>query len=251
MSASSALILAAQDGPWAQIRTGTVVEASGSSAVVLVGASTFTASVVVPFGNATPEAPAVGTLVAVGRQDSSWIVFGSILGASGNLILNGSFEDSPAGAAPSDWTLANVTNTASATVEEVASPVAGANVLVVAPVTNPSTSIVYSSPVAVETGEVFQLSAFAGGSYDPVVAQTADASLLALWFANATDTYPTTSSPDTTVASATDVLESPPWTPLSGSVTAPVTGFMRVGLRSVVDSAQSMQWDFVTARQFG
>lgn len=247
----SAMAIASQSGPWAQIRTGTIVEASGSTAVVLVGASTFTASVIAPFGVPTPEAPAVGTLVAVGRQDASWIVFGSVLGVSGNLILNGSFEDTPAGSFPQSWILYDVTNSSSATVAGVPSPVAGSNVLAVEAVTAPGTSIVYSSPVAVNAGEVYQLSVFVGADYDPSALMTADATLLALWFGDVADAYPTTSSPDTTVATATDVIESPPWTPLSGQVTAPVTGFLRLGLRSVVDVNQTLLYDFAVVRQFG
>lgn len=251
MSSTSAMTIASQGGPWAQIRTGTIVEASGASAVVLVGASTFTASIVAPFGIPAPAAPAVGTLVAVGRQDSSWIVFGSVLGVSGNLILNGSFENSPPGSFPESWTLYDVTNTSSATVGGIPAPVAGTNVVVVEAVTAPGTSILYSSPVAVNAGERYQLSVFVGADYDPAAAMTADATLLALWFAAPTDAYPTTSSADTTVATATDVIASPPWTPLSGQVTAPVTGFLRLGLRSVVDVNQSLLYDFAVVRKFG
>ena len=253
MSRNSAMQLAAQDGPWAQLRTGTVVETSGVNAVVLVGSTTFTASVVVPFGISDPglAAPPVGSLVAVGRQDSSWTVFGSILGVSGNLIENGSFEDTPAGSPPDGWTLYDVSGTSSALVQPVTSPVAGINVLVVEPVTTPATSIVYSSPVEVTIGDQLNLSVFVGAEYDVVTPQTADASLLALWFASELDAYPTTSSADTTVATAADVIPSPPWTPLSGTVTAPVTGFMRLGLRSVLDAGQSLYYDFATVRRIG
>lgn len=253
MSRGSAVTLAAQDGPWAQLRTGIVVESSGVNAVVLIGASTFTASVVVPFGISDPgdSIPVVGSLVAVGRQDSSWTIFGTILGASGNLIENGSFEESLPGTFPSGWSLYDVSGTSAAAVQAIGSPVTGSNVVSVDAITAPATSILYSSPVEVTAGETLNLSVFAGAEYDLLTPQTADASLVALWFASDTDAYPTTSSPDTTVATATDVIPSPPWTPLSGSVTAPVTGFVRLGLRTVVDVGQTVYYDFATLRRIG
>ena len=251
MTNQSSIVLAAQDGPWAQLRTGTVVEATGSTVVVLVGAATFTASIIAPFGITDPSTavPPVGTLVAVGRQDSSWTVFGSVLGASGNLLLNGSFEDTPVGSPPDNWVLYNASGVAEALVTDIASPVAGTQVLAVTAITPPSVSIVYSSPVAVVAGERYQLSVFVGGEYAGTAAQDADAALLALWFADDTALYPTTASPDTTIASATDVIPSPPWTPLSGSVIAPVTGVLRLGLQSRVAADQTLLWDFATVRR--
>jgi hypothetical protein len=253
MTNQSSIVLAAADGPWAQLRTGTVVEATGSTVVVLVGAATFTASIIAPFGISDPSTavPPVGTLVAVGRQDSSWTVFGSILGASGNLLLNGSFEDSPTGSPPDNWVLYNASGVAEALVENVGSPVAGTQVLAVTAITPPSISIVYSSPVEVTAGERYQLSVFAGAEYAGTAAQDADATLLALWFADDVALYPTTASPDTTIATATDVVPSPPWTPLSGSVLAPITGVLRLGLQSSVAADQTILWDFATVRMFG
>jgi hypothetical protein len=247
---TSPTTLAAQDGPWAQIRTGTVVDASGSTATVLVGATTFTASIVVPFGVQDPAAavPAPGSLVAVGRQDASWTVFGTLLGVTGNLILDGSFEGTLPGSPPTDWTLYNETGEATATAEVSTSAVAGTQVLVVLPVTDESTSIVYSSPVAVTAGQRVQLGAFAGAVYEEGAPMDVSAELLALWFATPDDLYPATSSADTVVAAAADVPQPPPWTPLSGVVTAPVSGFVRAGLRSVVASGQGLMWDFVTVR---
>jgi len=249
----SAVILAAQDGPWAQIRTGTVVEASGSTVVVLVGASTFTASVIVPVGIDDPSAsiPPAGSLVAVGRQDSSWTVFGTVLGASGNLILNGSFEDSGPGAPPVSWTLYDVSGSSSATVESVNFAVTGDTVATVQAVTAPATSLLYSSPVDVVAGERYQLSAFAGAEYEEGTAQDADASLIASWFDSDTDLYPTVTDPDILVATAVDVLPVPPWTPLAGTVVAPVSGVLRLSLRSVLAAGQTMFWDFATVRRFG
>ncbi len=253
MTNLSSVTLAAKDGPWAQIRTGTIVSASGATAVVLVGATSFEASVLVPFGTADPTAatPLPGTLVAVARQDSSWIVLGQILGASGNLILNGSFEDSPAGEPPVDWILYEIANTSAVVVTTDTTPVAGSNVAAVSTVSAvAATSFLYSSPVQVAAGETMQLSAFVGAQYDETVAETADSALYALWFANDTNLYPTTSSADTLVASVTDVVPSPPWSPMSGQVVAPVTGFMRLGLRSSITEGQTLLYDFASVRRF-
>jgi hypothetical protein len=249
MTNSSALKLAAQGGPWAQLRTGVVVESAGSTVTVLVGATTFEASVVAPVGVVNPAVPPPGTYVVVGRQDSSWIVFGSILGASVNLIENGSFEEDEAGSTPSGWITYQATGTILPTVETVTDAVVGSNILVVTTSTATANGIVYSSPVDVNAGDRIQLSVFASALYDGGIPETADAELLALWFNTDADLYPTTSSPDTVVATAADVLPRPPWASLSGTVTAPVTGVMRLGLRSVLDAGQEMHWDFAVVRR--
>lgn len=252
MSSRTASTIAAQGGPWAQLRTGTIESASGGTAVVVVGAASFEASIIVPFGIDNPGAavPAPGTLVMVGRQDSSWAVLGSILGASGNLIENGSFEASIPESFPEGWTLFNITGVNSAVVAADISPVSGSNAAAITTTSNPGASYLYSSPVAVNAGDVLQLSAFAGADYEEGTAITADASIYALWFATDTDTYPTTSSADTLVDSANDIPQVPPWTPLSGSVTAPVTGYMRLALRSDITGDQTMYWDFAVVRRF-
>lgn len=221
--------------------------------MVLVGASTFTASVIVPIGLADPSAsvPPVGALVAVGRQDSSWTVFGTVLGTSGNLINNGSFEDNAAGTAPAPWILYDVSGAASAIVEAVPYAVTGNNVAVVRPTGTSSTSLLYSSPVSVTAGERLQFSIFVGAEYDEGVANDADAGLLALWFDDEDTLYPTTTDPDTVIATATDVLPVPPWTPLSGTIVAPVTGVVRLAARSILIAGQTMVWDFATIRRLG
>lgn len=252
MSSRTAQLIATQDGPWAQLRTGTVVEASGGTAVVLVGATTFEASIIIPFGVADPGSavPAPGTLVMVGRQDSSWAVIGQILGASGNLVANGSFEDSGPGTFPVGWELYEITGTAGVVVVSDVTPVAGTNAVEVETASASSTSYLYSNPIEVTAGDTVQISAFVSGAYEEDAPQTADASLYALWFAQDTDLYPTTASADTLVDSAADVPQALPWTPLSGSVTAPVTGYLRAALFSSITDTQSLIWDFVVVRRF-
>jgi hypothetical protein len=249
MTNTSAVTLAAVNGPWAQLRTGTVVESSGSTVTVLVGATTFDASVVAPVGVVNPDVPPPGTYVVVGRQDSSWIVFGAILGASVNLITNGSFENDEPGNLPSGWIVYQGTGTIAPTVERAPDAVAGDNVLIVTTNTATANGIVYSSPVEVAAGDRMQLSVFVSGLYEAGAPETADAELLALWFDNETNLYPSTSSADTSVATATDVLPRLPWTGLSGTITAPVTGFMRLGLRSVLAASQELHWDFAVVRR--
>lgn len=252
MSSRTAALIAAQDGPWAQLRTGTVERASGGTAVVVVGATSFEASIIVPFGIDDPGAavPAPGTLVMVGRQDASWAVLGRILGASGNLVTNGSFEDSLPGTFPEGWTLYDLTGLSSAEVVGDIGPVAGTNAVYITTASASGVSYLYSNPIAVDAGDVMQLSAFAGADYEDTSPVTADAALYALWFAEETDVYPTTSSADTLVDSATDIPQVLPWTPLSGSVTAPVTGYMRLALHTTIASDQGMYWDFAVARRF-
>lgn len=249
MTNNSAVTLAAAGGPGAQLRTGTVVESSGSTVTVLVGATTFDASVVAPVGVVNPAVPPPGTYVVVGRQDSSWIVFGAILGASINLIDNGSFEADEPGNIPSGWVTYQGTGSIVPTVEAVTDAVTGTNILVVTTTSASANGIVYSSPVAVNAGDRMQLSVFVSGLYDAGVAETADAVLLALWFADDTALYPSTSSADTTVATASDVLPRLPWTSLSGTITAPVTGYMRLGLRNILDAGQELHWDFAVVRR--
>ena len=113
-----------------------------------------------------------------------------------------------------------------------------------------SQSYLYSSPIAVESGDIFNLSAYVVGIYPADAVQTADAALVALWFANDTNLYPTTSSADIVVATLTDVA-SGSFVQLSGSVTAPVSGFLRLAMRSTMVTDQSLGWDFAIARQVG
>lgn len=251
MSSRTAMMLAAQDGPWAQLRTGTVVQASGGTAVVVVGATTFEASIIAPFGIADPGSavPPAGALVMVGRQDSSWAVLGAVLGASGNLVPNGSFEDSPPGSEPLGWTLYALTGTGEATVTDEQAPVAGAHTVLVTTVSVNAHLYLYSGPIPVVEGDVLQLSVFASAVYEDGAPETSDVDLYALWFATDTDLYPDVSHPATQVDSVANLPAAPLWTPLSGTITAPVSGFLRVALRSDINVDQATLWDFAVARR--
>lgn len=251
MTNTSTQVLAASSGPWSQVRTGTVSAATLGSATVVVGGTSFQASYVLPFGVVPSPAsiPQVGDLVSIVRQDASWQILGRIAGAGPNLISNGSFEGSLPGSFPEGWTLYNITSASSTTVTNSDSVDGGNSALVLANSAVTAESYLYSSPVPVAAGDVMTLSVYAGASSGATVPVSVNAALYALWFATDTATYPTTSSADSLIASATAVAQAPPFTPLSGTVTAPVAGFMRLALRSTVAGETGLIWDFAVVRR--
>jgi len=251
MTNSSTQTIAASSGPTAQIRTGTVAAATLGSATVVVGGTAFQASYVLPFGVTPSPAslPQAGDLVSIVRQDSSWQILGRIAGAGENLISNGSFEDSAPGTFPTGWTLYNITSTSSAAVTNSAAVDGGNSALVLANSAAVAESFLYSTPVSVAVGDVLTLSVYVGASYGTNTPVSVTGALYALWFANDTNLYPTTSSADSLVATATNVAGAPPFTPLSGTVTAPVAGWMRLALRSTVADTTGLVWDFAVARR--
>lgn len=243
--------IAANSGPYTQIRTGTVAAASLGAATVVVGGTSFEASYVLPFGVTPSPAsiPQAGDLVSIVRQDASWQILGRIAGAGPNLILNGSFEQPGVGSFPDDWILYNISSTSSATTTNAVAVDGGTSALVLANSASTAQSYLYSSPVPVQAGDVMTLSAYAGASFGGGTPVAVNAGLYALWFANATNLYPTTSSADSLIAAATSVSQAPPFTPLSGTVTAPVTGWMRLALRSTVADTTGLLWDFAVVRR--
>lgn len=236
-------VLASSSGPWAQVRTGTVASATAGSAIVVVGGTSFPASFISPYQ------PAAGDLVSVIRQDASWQILGRIAGAGSSLVTNGSFEASGVGSAPAGWTLYDIASTSTATVTGQVSVDGGQSALVLATTAATAESYLYSEPISVAAGDVMTLSAYVGASYGTDTPSPVNAALYALWFADAGTAYPTTATPDTLVASASDVVQAPPFTPLSGTATAPLDGWMRVALRSTVAGTTGAVWDFVTARR--
>ncbi|MGS2588110.1 hypothetical protein [Streptomyces hebeiensis] len=239
MPNTTAQILAAAARPAAQLRTGEVTDATPNSVAVNVGGTTITAG----FDKRNPVR--TGELVALLEQGGTWLVLYALAGAASNEIINPSFNDgldhwtaydvtgsttwTPVGPGPGgpdgDWYVTALTEDAAAE------------------------SYLYSDPIGVTAGDVYSVSAYVWGSYAGDAAQDADASLLALWFANATDLYPTTSSANITIASLLDVPSPPPFSTLSGTVTAPVTGYMRIALRSVISTTGSLGWDLIVARE--
>jgi hypothetical protein len=234
-------------GAFTESRVGTVVLATPNSMFVDVGGVTFEVGFLLPFTATAVTPPAAGTVVQLIRQDASWVAVGRLFGVGSNAVLNGSFEASVPGSFPALWFSHNVSGTSTATVEDVIdAPEGDLAARVFSGVS--SVHYLYSSPIAVNSGEVWSLGAFVGGDYGGGAA-TADAAIVALWFANATNLYPTTSSADIVVTTSVDVPQYPPFRSLFGNVTAPVSGYMRVALRSTLAAGQALIWDNATARR--
>lgn len=234
-------------GAFTESRVGTVVLATPNSMFVDVGGVTFEVGFLLPFTSTAVTPPAAGTVVQLIRQDASWVAVGRLFGVGSNAVLNGSFEMSVPGSFPALWFSHNVSGTSTATVEDIAdAPEGDLAARVYSGVS--SVHYLYSSPIPVNAGDVWSLGAFVGGDYGGG-APTADAAVVALWFANATNLYPTTSSADIVVATSVDVPQYPPFRSVFGNVTAPVAGYMRVALRSTLGAGQALIWDNVTARR--
>lgn len=241
----SNVAVASQDGPYSQVRTGTVISFTANQARILVGATTFSAAYL------KGATFAVGDLVAVLRQSGSWLVLGTYAGVGPNLLAEGNpnFEASIPGSFPTLWFQANLSGTSIIRViDDPASP-DGSQVAAVGGSAVGTQSYLYSQPIQVTSGQQFTVSAYAGGDYQPTDTPGADAAVAALWFANATNLYPTTSAVDTVIVTATDLIQAPPYVALGGTVTAPVTGFMRVALRSTTEASQRVRWDVVIVRR--
>lgn len=241
-------VISSLEGPFTQSRIGTVVLATPNSLFVDVGGTTMEVAFVLPFTTGTVSPPAPGTVVQLIRQDSSWVAVGRVVGAGSNSILNPSFEESLPGSFPVDWFAADISGLSTVQVTDVAgAPDGDFAARVYSGVA--SDHYLYSSPIPVNTGDTWSLSAFVGGDYAGGP-QTADARIDAMWFANATDLFPTVSAPSTTVASATDVVQYPPFRSMFGNVVVPAaTFFMRVALRSTLAAGQALVWDSATARR--
>lgn len=244
MANNTAQILAAQNGPFCILRTGTVSTFAPNELVINVGGATLVAS----YREGDTFSP--GDLVQALNQDATWFVLGRLAGVGVNLLapLNPSFEDSPSGTFPVSWNFFDLSGSSSASVLAFSPAPDGTQVASVSCDGSPAQSYLYSGPVPVSLGDQFTVSAYAGGAYEPSDTHTADAAIVALWFANDTNLYPTTSSADQVISTATDVAQAPPFTTLSGTITAPVSGYLRVALRSDLDDTQRLLWDSVILR---
>ena len=236
-----------QSGLFTESRTGIVVLATPNSLFVNVGGTTIEVAFLLPFTTGVVSPPAAGTVVQLIRMDASWVATGRLVGAGSNAIVNPSFELSIPGSAPTGWFFADVSGMSSATVVDIANAPDG-DLAVRVFSAQASVHYLYSSPIPVNAGDTWSLSAFVGGDYAGGV-ETADAALVGLWFANDVNLYPTTSSADIVVVTATDVPQYPPFQSLFGNVVAPVSGFMRVALRSTLAAGQALVWDQVIARR--
>lgn len=222
-------------------RVGTVASVTATTLDVVVGSTTITAAYLDSY------AAVEGDLVVVGNQDASWVVLGKQAGVGPNLVQNGGFEDDgEMPGVPTDWFLYDEVGTATTQVLAATNPPAGDFVLQINADASARTTVVYSQPFAVDPGQTYALSAFAGG----VGAATGDIELHLLCFANATDLMPATTA-DVTAAAVVGVAEPVPYTSISGTAVVPVgvTQFARFGLRSVLASGVGMQYDFSIARR--
>lgn len=238
-------------GPWTRSRIGTVVQATPNSMLVDVGGTTLDVAFVLPFTAAAVSPPAVGTVVQLIQQDATWTCIGRLVGAGSNAVLNPGFEESAPGSEPIRWFTADVSGVSVATVVDVPdSPEGDLAVRVYSG--QSSVHYLYSSPIPVNAGDIWSISAAVGGEYGGASLETADAALVGLWFANDTNLYPTTSSADTvaTGGTSTDVPQHPPYRTIAGTLTVPAaTPFMRIALRSTLAADQALVWDNVIARK--
>ena len=197
--------------------------------------------------------PAVGDTVTVMRQNASWFVVGTSSGSGGNLVENPSFEEVDSSLFPVGWTLYAISGNPSMQSVDVGEDVAveGTRVLEVNPDVGASSSnFVYSRPIAVAPGQVWELSSYVNARYPGDNPNTLDVAVWGLFFANATDVYPTTSDPDIQADTAPNIAETELMQILRGTVTIPASSaFMRVGLRSAISPYTASRFDFVTARR--
>lgn len=237
------------------LRTGTVILVDPFFATIefIVFVNTGTETTTIRAEYLRQNEPEIGDTVAVMRQGASWLIIGTGSGSGGNSVENASFEQFNEDLTPVGWTLYAISGApAMRSIELPELAVDGSRVLEVVPdVGASSSSFVYSRPISVSSGQVWELSAYVNGFYptedNP---NTLDVSLYGLWFANATDTYPTTSAADTQAATASNIAEMDPMQILRGNVTVPVGGeFLRVGLRSAILAYTAARWEFATARR--
>lgn len=193
----------------------------------------------------------VGDLVLAGRQDASWFTFGRLAGVGTNEVLNPSFEiDGTRTGTPTNWTTYAISGAASISTQQTGYAPSGLYELVVSSGGVATDTFVYSSPISVVPGQVWALSALAAAIYPPGAPFDADIALYALWFANDTNLYPTTSAADTNVAQVNNIGPVPGHTSVSGSVTVPGGAvYMRVALRSILNTAVTEVWDSVVSRR--
>ena len=232
---------------YSSTRTGTVVVVDPMKATVDVG------DTVIRAAYARQSEPEPGDVVAVLRQGASWFVLGTTSVSGGNAVQNPSFEDVDEDGKPVGWTLYNITNTSkySAVYAPEEAP-EGEYVLEVMPAGALNASaFVYSLPIAVVPGQVWELGAHVNGYYpSDTNLDTSDPSLQALWFANATDLYPTTSDTNDVAASVSNIMQEDVMSVMRGQVTVPAGGvFMRVALGLGALAGAGAHFDFVTARQ--
>lgn len=241
-------ILSAETTP-AVMRTGMVSSVTAERLGVVVGGTEVSAAYLREYS------PTIGDLVAVVRQDFTWLVLGAYAGIQSNQIMNPSFEDSePGNFVPPGWTANAFGGGAPGAVSVLATPfaVSGTNVLQIGP---GGDTIVWSNGISVVPGEQYSVSVYVGALNQPA-APTADALVYAVWFGAGETAYPSAAltTDQTFIAGRNDVPNSPPMFRLTGSVvvpaaipTAPET--MAIGLRGSNAAGTSIIYDLCVLRK--
>lgn len=238
--------IAAMQGPDVELATGTVTLVNANLLTVLVRGVNIQSAYV-------GTAPEVGSLVALIRDRWTWLTLGQIGGVGLNEVLNFSFEaDGTILTVPSDWFLYQISGAGSARTAETGSAPDGLFELLVDAGAAAQDTYVYSSPISVVTGQQWSISAFASAAYPSGAPETSDAALYALWFANDTNLYPTTSAADSLVAQVNNLGPFPAHVSVAGTVVVPAaTTYMRVATRSLSAAGATLIWDAVIARSIG
>lgn len=253
-------LISAQQTP-AIVRTGIVTDWTPNYVQVRVGGAELQAAFLDWY-----QPPIVGDLVALIRQDSSWLVLGRYAGSGENLLENPSFEDGAAGVGiPLNWfgltTIAGAPPT-TATVATVADPDAphGGQVVQITRGGTPQDVVLTSSPISVNPGDVFFMSVYAANAGDawPISGATTpthNVQLMACWFSTDAETFPsaTLTGDYTMVDRVAPVRAKPPYTYLKGAVKVPAAvpagGVMRMGLRVEFGAGTtSVNFDYATVR---
>lgn len=230
----------------AAVRTGTVTDFRAQTVEVDVGGATLTA------GYLSSYAPIRGDLVAVARQDASWLCLGSLAGYGPNEVSNPSFEQQGilVNTVPIHWNLVNVAGVASmSVVSDTLAPHGGLVAMVNPDAAAGRDAVVYSTVIPVVPGERWDLSAWVAG-VNAVGAAVANARLIAIWGVDVTTGYPGVPT-ETTVQSLTNLGDSV-FVRVSGRVTVPATAaVMRVGIRTTpaLPANTGVRMDFFTARK--
>lgn len=232
----------------AEFMTGEILSISATTLTLLVRGVTITSAYI---DTGTGVTLRVGDLVLAGRQDASWFTLGRLAGVGTNSVVNPSFEvDGTRTGTPTGWTTYAISGTATVSTQQTGYAPSGLYELVVASGGVVTDTFVYSSPISVVPGQVWSLSALAAAIYPAGAPFDADIALYALWFANDTNLYPTTSAADTNVAQVNNIGPAPTHTSVSGNVTVPGgAAYMRVALRSILNVAITEVWDSVVSRR--
>lgn len=238
--------IAALQQPDTELANGTVTLVNANTLSVLVRGTTIQSGFI-------GAAPGVGDLVALIRHGWTWLVLGKMGGVGPNQVQNFSFEDDGLIlSTPTGWVRHSIAGAGSARTSQTGSAPNGLYELAVEAGAGAQDTYVYSSPISVVTGQQWSVSAFASAAYPVGAAFLSDAALYALWFANDTNLYPTTSAADTLVAQVNDLSPLPTHVPVAGTVVVPAaTTYMRVATRSISAAGTTVTWDAVVAQRIG